>query len=379
MIIDSITIILSAVLLIWTIVSALSDPLFRNKFLKTQDEDKDGQLPPLSLIIPTHDNALELERHLPMLLAQDYPDYQIIIVADKGDSETEDVLKRYGSNPRIYSTFIPNSSRYMSRTKLAITLGVKAARNEWILLTDIYGEPVGNDWLKAIGRCCDKSKNLVMTYSNYAKETKPYYRFEQAMTACRLMRKAATGTAYSTNSPVVGFRKSEFMRTNGYQGNLELIKGEYDFLVNKFARPGDTALAIAPEAKFVMDDPSRKTWRNRHIFYMETRKHLKHGRSYRCLFNWDQIALHSHVLLCIAALAYSIISQRWIVTAVAGVVLLLAYLLRFRSGRTTMRLLHESFPAWKIPFYEVSVVWHQMINIIRYIRADKYDFTSHKL
>ncbi|MBP5712258.1 MAG: hypothetical protein J6W77_04550 [Prevotella sp.] len=87
--------------------------------------------PRISILITAHDNAMELDNHLPTLLSQDYPGiFEVIVVAEKGDGSTEDVLKRYLNNRLLYYTFIPDSSRYMSRKKLMITLGVKAARYE---------------------------------------------------------------------------------------------------------------------------------------------------------------------------------------------------------------------------------------------------------
>ena len=59
--------------------------------------------------------------------------YEVVVVAVKGDSATEDVLKRYASNPHLYTTFVPGRSLFMSRAKLAFTIGVKAAHNEWIV------------------------------------------------------------------------------------------------------------------------------------------------------------------------------------------------------------------------------------------------------
>lgn len=73
-------------------------------------------LPPISIIITPHENARELEENLPLFLEQDYPsDFKVIVVAWKSDSDDEDVLKRYSSNPHLYTTYIPDSSRYMSK------------------------------------------------------------------------------------------------------------------------------------------------------------------------------------------------------------------------------------------------------------------------
>lgn len=76
-----------------------------------------------------HDKAYELDQHLPLLLDQDYPaPFRIIVVFWRGESDTDDVLKKYAANPHLYATYIPDSSRYMSRKKLAITVGEKRRR-----------------------------------------------------------------------------------------------------------------------------------------------------------------------------------------------------------------------------------------------------------
>lgn len=87
--------------------------------------------PPVSIIVTPHDKAYELDQHLPLLLEQDYPaPFRIIVVFWRGESDTDDVLKKYAANPHLYATYIPDSSRYMSRKKLAITVGEKAATTE---------------------------------------------------------------------------------------------------------------------------------------------------------------------------------------------------------------------------------------------------------
>lgn len=165
------TIGVSAFLILLAIISSMINPFFRNGFLKRIDlknvgEEEEGNRAEdnpsvgmkergegISVIIPAHDDAEELDKHLPLLLSQQYDgDYQVIVVAEQGDSDTEDVLKRVGNNPHLYTTFIPNSSRYMSRRKLSITLGVKAARYEWIILTDAFSSPQSDEWLRNMAR-----------------------------------------------------------------------------------------------------------------------------------------------------------------------------------------------------------------------------------
>ncbi|MBR5656663.1 MAG: glycosyltransferase [Prevotella sp.] len=335
---------------------------------------------PITVLITAHNNAQELERHLPQFLSQNYePGYEVIVVAEKGDGETEDVLKRHIADKHLYYTFIPDSSKYMSRKKLAITLGVKAARNEWIVLTDACCAPFSDKWLKTIANHCDDDKNLLIGYSNYDNEAKPYYRFERLQTMCYLLPKAMHSTAYRTNGNLVAFRKSEFIDQDGYRGNLETIRGEYDFLVNKYARKGDTEVMLDQDGWVIEDAPTQKTWRNKQMFYMHTRKHLQRKFCMRSLFNIDNLLLHLNYLLELAALAYSIIVQNWILTVAAVLAFIITITLRSIFGKKVMNHFDEDISVWRIVPYEISTIWHKLAHRIRYWRADKYDFTSHKL
>ena len=61
-----------------------------------------GCLPLTLLITVQQKQAQMLERHLPQFLSQDYaPGFEVVVVAEKGDSDTEDVLNRYAGNPLL--------------------------------------------------------------------------------------------------------------------------------------------------------------------------------------------------------------------------------------------------------------------------------------
>ncbi len=387
-VIDQITIIICVVLILLAIISPLFNPFFRarslfakNKEEKEEEETRSSdQYPPITVLITAHENAEELERHLPTLLSLDYPGaFEIVVVAEKGDGETEDVLKRYINNRHLYYTFIPNSSRYMSRKKLAITLGVKASRYEWIIMTDANSTPSSDEWLKTMAKDLNDNTNMVIGYSNYGKDAPSYYRFEQLRTACYLLQKARQSVAFRTNCTNVIFRKSEFINRDGYRGNLQLVRGEFDFLVNKFAKKHDTIVETSSKTWMTDELPTRKAWRDKHIFYMETRKHLARRHAFRFVFNLDTFLLHLNFLAIIAALAYSIIVQNWIITAVAALSLIYSIYIRTAFAKRVFRRSDTQISLWKVIPYELVDVWYNIRHYIRYLKADKNDFSSHKV
>lgn len=135
---------------------------------------------------------------------------------------------------------------------------MKAAKNDLILLTDAVCKPVSNHWIEGMSTKCRDGINLVIGYSNYSDDTgqfKTFYRLHKEYT---YMYEAFKGFAYSTYGNNLLFKKADFMSGRGFQGNLKYVRGEYDFLVNKYSKFGSAAIAISKDVMLVEDKPSKK-------------------------------------------------------------------------------------------------------------------------
>ena len=401
MLIDLTSIVASGILIVLAVISWFANPFFRARNLfsphqSLDDETLDAENPQaevqpskeppfkkwprISILITAHDNALELDNHLPTLLSQDYPGiFEVIVVAEKGDGSTEDVLKRYLNNRKLYYTFIPDSSRYMSRKKLMITLGVKAARYEWILLTEASSTPLSDTWLKTFAKNMTDDTNLVLGYSNYAKEAPAYYRFEQLRNACYCLNKAKGGIAYRTNSNNVAFKKEEFINKGGYRGNLQFLRGEYDFMVNKYAKREQTAVETDINSWVVDAKPSKKAWRQLHANYLCVRQQLRRNKRFRLIYNFDHCLFHLNYLAILSALVFSILTSRWILTGVAAIMLILTIVIRSRMAKKVLKRSKTEIPIWKVVPYEISILWKTIKYFFWYLRTDKTEFSSHKI
>ncbi len=376
--IDTLTLIVSGILLLMALVTPLLSPHFRR--LRHDAPQSAIDLPRVTVLLVSNGDHVALDEHLPIYLTQDYaPGYDVVVVSEKADAETDNVLKRYANNERLYSTFVPESSRYMSKNKLAITLGVKAAKNDWIVLTDPRCKPMGSDWLSSLSQSLADHDSIVLGYVNYSEESKPYHRFEQMHTALYLLRAAQRGEAYRTNCPLVAFKKKDFMENNGFLEHLRYSIGEYDFLVNKYGKLGDSEVAISPQTWLTEDPIHEKTWQNRQVYYEETKKHLEGGMGVRTLFLTDQMMLHLNYILEFAAMAFAGLTSRWVLLGVALLSLVITCLLRTLNGKRAMKEMGVSIPSWKVVPYEVSMLWRNMMTRLRYEYADKNDFISHKV
>ena len=386
--IDNFTIISGALLLFVAIVSSFICPYLRFNRGRWERKGKasGGSLPPLSVILTPHDEPEALERNLPSLIAQKYdPGFQIIVIIEEGESETEEVLKRFqhsldetSSNCSIYVTYIPQSSRYVSRKKLAMTLGIKAAKTEWLLLTEPTAKPASDTWLQAMAENCTDDHSLVVGYGKFDDEVSAFKRFEHLNSSYYLMREAAKGNAYAAMAPNIMIRKSEFMKQDGFRGNLNLIHGEYDFLVNKYSVQGRVALETRGEAWTIEDAPSHLAWKARHIIYAETRKWLARSLSHRFWFDLDQFALHIPFLMTIVGMTWGGVTSNIILLAISALAFIVGYIIHTVLAKMAMSAFDEQVPLLLVYPFQLTIIWKNLLYLLRHRFSNKLDFTTHK-
>ena len=94
----------------------------------------DGELQPLvSVIIPTYNHAKYLGDAIQSVLSQTYQKFEIIIIDNYSNDNTEDIVSSYAStNSRIRYTKFSNKGIIASSRNL----GIKMARGEYIALLD---------------------------------------------------------------------------------------------------------------------------------------------------------------------------------------------------------------------------------------------------
>ncbi len=379
MIIDTVTLVYCAALVVLCLVSVFMNPFVRG-FRKQQGDDVlETDDKPISVVVLANDNAEALENHLPILLNQSYTaDYEVIVVMKHGDVAAECVIKKY-SQQKLKTTFIPEGSLFMSAKKLAVTLGVKAAQHEWVVLLDAESSPLSHRWLSAMAKCCNAESDIVLGYSNYCLSTKVSYRFERIHTFYYLLRQAVKGYAYRCNGTNLAFRKKIFIDGEGYKGNLQYTNGEYDFIVNKYSKRLRTFFATSKDAIIREDAPTKRSLTNKHLSYLYLRKAMKHGKWMRSLHGSDTLLLWMNYIVIFSAAILSVCSQNWIVLSVAVVSLIATLWLRILFASKALRAFEEQIPKRKIPFLELLMLFRSASYLLRLLRADKRDFSTHKL
>lgn len=107
----------------------------RSRATKRGDTHFTQELPPISVIICAREESENLRRNLSAVLEQDYPQFEVIVINDGDTDESEDYLTLLEEKyPHLYHSFVPGSSRYISRKNwLSPLVSRQASMTGWSL------------------------------------------------------------------------------------------------------------------------------------------------------------------------------------------------------------------------------------------------------
>jgi biofilm PGA synthesis N-glycosyltransferase PgaC len=239
-----------------------------------------NQNEPVSVIICARNEAMNLERFLPEILTQDYPEFEVIVVNDRSTDHTEEVLSRLTEeHPHLRFTSIPVNQHQAPGKKLALTLGMKSATHSIVLLTDADCRPSGPHWIRQMVRHLYGDTQIVLGYGAYLKEKgllNLLIRYETVFTAMQYLSFAISGWPYMGVGRNLAYRKEVFFEGKGFARHYHLASGDDDLFVNEHARKGNTAVEYQPGSHTLSIPKS-----NLGAWIKQKRRHVSAGSMYR--------------------------------------------------------------------------------------------------
>ena len=303
----------------------------RNKAARNQTTHFNYDYPPLSVIICARNEADNLRNFLPVILEQDYPKFEVIVINDASTDETEDVLgfleNKYSN---LYHSFTPESARYISHKKLALTLGIKASKYDWLVFTETNCKPMSDQWLKLMARNFTPYTEVVLGYSGYDYTkgwTNRKIAFDNLFQSLRYLGLALAGKPYMGIGKNLAYRKDLFFQKKGFSTYLNLQRGEDDLFVNQIANGNNTRVETDINATVRIQTAEQcKFWKEEKISYTATARYYKGAQG--ILFGFEtfsRILLHT---TCIVGMAVGILNKQWIVAGSILFVWILRYILQ---------------------------------------------------
>lgn len=248
------------------------------------DDDAPRPSRKISVVAYGYPDTDLLPSFLDSVMAQDYEDFEVIVVLDSSQEKTANISEELtGRYPNLYITFIPPGSRSLSRRKLALMVGIKAAKGEVVVLTATNCRPASKRWLGEVAAATFGARRQVALGISVdspdceAARLNPFLRFIGSMTTLQWLGFAISGSPYRGDGHNLAFARHLFFDNKGYARSLFLQGGEDDMFVSEITSPSNTSVMLSPDSFVVADwgDGWLRMWHQRRDRYDFISRYLR--------------------------------------------------------------------------------------------------------
>lgn len=226
------------------------------------DANNSKSTTPISIIVLADtQNGQDLMKTIPLHFSQEHPDFEVIVVNTDPTGKVHDILTILSTQyPELRSTFIPDTVCNVSVRKLAIMLGIKAAKKGAVIVTEANCYPQSNHWLTAITRHFDEGKDIVIGYCNIDNSIDKdfgsrYRNYDQTIDAAQYLSAAIHKHTYRADGRNIAYRTQLFFDNKGFSKTLNLKYGDDDIFITEIATKDNIAVEISPESILEQKDP----------------------------------------------------------------------------------------------------------------------------
>jgi glycosyltransferase involved in cell wall biosynthesis len=253
--------------------------VFHFRFLlfkpKKTKENNTGNFPPISIIIAARNESDNLFNNLPFILEQDYPEFEVVVVNHQSIDESYHILNAYKLKyPNLRVVEIEKSKHIRVGKKLPITLGIKSAKYEHLLLTDADCKPTSSNWIYNMANGFVFQKDLILGFSPYDKKEgflNKIIRFDTVFIAINYFSFALNRMAYMGVGRNLAYTKTLFNSVNGFKSHYSINSGDDDLFVQEVAKNSDVGIVIDNES-FMVSEPKTtySEWVNQKSRHFQT-------------------------------------------------------------------------------------------------------------
>ncbi|KVV15954.1 glycosyltransferase [Flavobacterium sp. TAB 87] len=314
----------------------------------------------VSVIVCAKNEEENVKKYIPILAEQNYPDFEIVLIDDASSDETLEVFEEFEKTyPNIRLVKVKNNEAFWGNKKYALTLGIKAAKKEYLLFTDADCYPTSNEWITAMTSQFTMNKTIVLGYGGYEKIEHSFInkiiRFETVLTALQYFSWAKIGNPYMGVGRNLAYKKEEFFNVNGFIKHIQVRSGDDDLFINEAANAHNTTISFTPES-FTYSKPKEtyKEWFN------QKRRHVSTAKFYK-MFDQIQLGIFycSQFLFLLLAIILFAFQFQWMIV-------LPLFLLRYLAswlvvGFSAKKFQEKDLTIW-FPVLEIVLIFTQ-INI----------------
>lgn len=315
---------------------------------------------PVSVVICAKNERDNLLNFLPEFLAQDYPTFEVIVVNDQSIDDTVDVLKAYSLQfPNLKVVTVPDNDRFYGSKKFALTLGIKAAQYENVLLTDADCRPTSNQWIKLMSNY-PVNKSIVLGFGAYQKQPgmlNKLIRFETLFTAMQYFSFALCKMPYMGVGRNLAYKKELFFKNRGFSNHQHILSGDDDLFINEVANKTNIEIVFEKEAHTVsLPKTTFSSW------LKQKKRHLSTGKYYQFKHKLILGIYPFSLLLFICSFVLLVVMQTSIYLILGALVI--RYLIQMLIFKKSIDKLEGKDLLLLAPFFEMFYLFFQPILLI---------------
>jgi len=325
---------------------------FKNK-IKPQSQQH-----PVSVVICARDEDENIARNLPGILVQQYPStHEVIVVNDNSVDDSKYILQELKRTFKFLNVIeLTHEAKLISGKKYPLSIGIKEAKNEILLLTDADCVPASEFWMQKMQDAYYNGVEVVLGYGGYHKlpgVLNKLIRFETFHSALQYLSYAIAGVPYMGVGRNLSYKRDVFIRNKGFASINHIPSGDDDLFINKVATNKNTSVVLDREA-ITLSNPKTtfSGWKKQKKRHYTTAKYYKPKHKFLLgLYTFTQFLFYP---LFIA----SVIFFDWrIALGILGLKLLVQGLIYFKA----LKKMNES-DLW--PYFILLDIWMFFYYII---------------
>lgn len=276
--------IVTALFLLSAIVQLLYYFLVMSKlaFFK-EDNKQSSERQPVSVIIAAHNEGYNLQKNLPVILNQNYHDFEVVVVNHASNDNTADVLfdlQLKHKNLKIVN--IERELNFFTGKKFPLSIGIKSAKHEILLLTDADCKPNSDKWIESMASKYTSQTEVVLGYGPYNSSggiLNQIIRYDTFMIAMQYFSFALMGFPYMGVGRNLSYLKTLFFKNKGFTSHYNIPSGDDDLFIMQVANSSNTIINVSP-GSYMYSEPKHNfsTW------FQQKQRHLSTGKYYSLLF-----------------------------------------------------------------------------------------------
>lgn len=242
---------------------------------------------PLSVIIAARDEYENLKKNLPLILEQEYDDYEVVVVNNCSNDNSEYLLKELSYKYKhLKAVTVCENLNFFSGKKFPLALGIKSAKYSHLILTDADCRPKSKYWLQYMQSNFSSTKSIVLGYGGYEEKSgflNKLIRYDALFIAIQYFSMALLKLPYMGVGRNLAYRKGLFYKANGFSSHYQVASGDDDLFINQIADCKNTAIETRA-GSHIVSTPKRSFGQ----YFRQKRRHFTTGKYYK---------LHHKVLL----------------------------------------------------------------------------------